>query len=474
MNKKQKELLQRAKTFRRRTICTNIHKGKLLFADIHDKTLFTGKHFADGDCLRVMRRMNSGMIDLIYLDPPFNSKKKWDAPVGSAAEGAGFKDKWDSADLKEARLGEIAAQYPKLYAVIEAAGLSGGKKDKSYLIYMGERILEMHRVLKNTGSIYLHCDPVMSHSLKLMMDAIFGAKQFRNEIVWYYKDTPGRQKRNFSRKHDIILRYTKSHDYFFDGDAVGVPVKEESLARYKYTRVLGGKEYLGGKATKVPESVWDFPAVKKNSGESTGYPTQKPLTLLKRVILASSKEGDIVLDPFCGCGTACEAAEDLGRRWIGIDASCGAGVVLVAERRNLAYADKVNWRVGDEKLPKRTDGGETALDPVSDKKSKPKPKPLTKKQKDEIKPELYERQSGLCRGCGAHLQIQHFDIDHIKPQSRGGTNNRKNLQLLCGNCNSIKSATKTMEDLWLHLVDTNKGLSGDGAQWLVSRFKSAK
>ena len=503
----------------------------MLFADIHDKTLFTGKHFADGDCLKVMRRMNSGMIDLIYLDPPFNSKKQWDAPVGSAAEGAGFKDKWDSADLKEARLGEIAALHPKLYAVIQSAGLSGGKKDKSYLIYMGERMLEMHRILKDTGSIYLHCDPTMSHSLKLMMDAIFGRNNFRNEIVWGRATKPKHSPKSFGAFTDHILFYAKSSKAQFT--PVKLPTVAEDKSRFKFTEPETGRRYylrsldidrkdgrkggvlvFDGKEFKAKNSwqwgqdtldtrlmenprlvqakkgtlyfrqyrdgdpitsLWsDIPPVPPK--ERTGYPTQKPVALLRRIIKASSSEGDIVLDPFCGCGTACEAAEYAGRRWIGIDASCGAGVVLVSERRSFAYANEINWRVGDETLPKRTDDGATALDPAADKKNTRQTPPLTAKQKEIVKPKLYAKQRGECRGHGGHYRIEDLAIDHIVPRSRGGTNNTRNLQLLCTDCNSAIKRDKqiTMEDLWLELAESGKGLSSDGAQWLASRLHGGK
>ncbi len=145
-----------------------------------NRTLWTG------DNLDIMRGMNSASIDLIYLDPPFNSNRNYSAPIGSEAAGAAFKDTWSLSDVDEAWHGEVADREPTVYAAIDAAGLTHGKSMKSYLIMMAVRLLEMRRLLKPTGSIYLHCDPTASHYLKLLMDSMFGRNAFRNEIVWDY------------------------------------------------------------------------------------------------------------------------------------------------------------------------------------------------------------------------------------------------------------------------------------------------
>ena len=143
-----------------------------------NRTLWTG------DNLNIMRGMNSDTVDLIYLDPPFNSNRNYSAPIGSKAAGAAFKDTWTLSDIDNAWHGEVADRDPILYTIIDAAGLSHGKGMKSYLIMMAVRLLEMRRLLKETGSIYLHCDPTAGHYLKMLMDAIFGARNFQNEIVW--------------------------------------------------------------------------------------------------------------------------------------------------------------------------------------------------------------------------------------------------------------------------------------------------
>ncbi|MDE2842255.1 MAG: DNA methyltransferase [Chloroflexota bacterium] len=166
-----------------------------------DKTIWTG------DNLDILRGMNSDCVDLIYLDPPFNSNQDYAAPVGSQAAGAAFKDTWTLSDLDVAWMGLIAEDEPSLANAIKAAGLTAGKGMQSYLTMMAVRLLEMRRVLKDTGSIYLHCDPTASHYLKLLMDTIFGRGDFKNEIIWSYRRWPSKS-RSWQTMHDVILFYT--------------------------------------------------------------------------------------------------------------------------------------------------------------------------------------------------------------------------------------------------------------------------
>ena len=161
-----------------------------------------------GDNLDIMRGMNSETVDLIYLDPPFNSNRNYSAPIGSQAAGAAFKDTWTLSDVDEAWHGEVADREPGVYEAINASGVTHGKGMKSYLIMMAVRLLQMRRLLKPTGSLYLHCDPTASHYLKVLMDAVFGRDNFRNEIVWCYTG-PSASRRNFPAKHDIVLRYVR-------------------------------------------------------------------------------------------------------------------------------------------------------------------------------------------------------------------------------------------------------------------------
>ena len=166
-----------------------------------DKTIWTG------DNLDILRGLNSECMDLIYLDPPFNSNQDYSAPVGSKAAGAAFKDTWTLSDLDTAWMGLIADKQPAMYQVLQTAGLTHGKGMQSYLCMMGIRLVEMRRVLKSTGSIYLHCDPTASHYLKLLMDGVFGSRGFRNEIVWQRSHPKGLAFTRFATNHDVILTY---------------------------------------------------------------------------------------------------------------------------------------------------------------------------------------------------------------------------------------------------------------------------
>ncbi|MYC89279.1 MAG: site-specific DNA-methyltransferase [Gammaproteobacteria bacterium] len=289
---------------------------------------FANRTVWTSDNLDILRGINSECVDLIYLDPPFNSNRDYAAPIGSAAAGAAFKDTWTLDDVDEAWHDEVEERDGALHAVIEAAELAHGTGMKSYLIMMAVRLLELRRILKPTGSIYLHCDATASHYLKLLMDVIFAnaGGSFRNEIVWCYTGPGSPNQRQFSRKHDTLFWYARGSSWTFNADAVRVPH-------------VGGKPHAGGFASglvhesiedygskgKIPESWW--PQQKGNGlaiaarqrKQYVGYPTQKPLALLERIIKASSSPGDIVLDPFCGCATTLVAAEVLGREWIGID-----------------------------------------------------------------------------------------------------------------------------------------------------------
>ena len=282
-----------------------------------------------GDCLDIMAGFPDNYIDLICLDPPFNSNEKYNKVFKNSGllidpQIKAFDDVWlwdnTSAERVERVKNAVANPASKVIAGFE--GFIPQSKMLSYTSYMAERLFMMHQILKDTGSIYLHCDPYASHYLKLVMDAVFGEKNYRNEIVWFYDDAPGRATRWFPRKHDILLSYTKGKTLTFNGDAVRVPILEASKERYESERVIGGRSYIGGESArigKIPEDVWKIPVVKQNSEQALGYPTQKPLALYERIIKASSNPGDLVLDPFAGCGTTIEAAAKNGRDVIGID-----------------------------------------------------------------------------------------------------------------------------------------------------------
>ena len=433
-----------------------------------------------GDNLDIMRGMNSESVDLIYLDPPFNSNEDYSAPVGSEAAGAAFKDTWTLSDVDEAWHGEIADKEPALYAIIDAAGLSHGQSMKSYLIMMAVRLLEMRRILKPTGSLYLHCDPTAGHYLKMALDCVFGRANFRNEIVWQ-RTTVHSDSKTWSRISDTILFYSKGKSMTWnapyaphtgeyvdkkyrhaDGDgrrymldnmtspnprpnmmyewkgfpypAKGWRYSQETMARldadgrvwyptledgtYDTNRRPRLKRYLEEMKGNVMGNIWnDLPPINSQAKERTGYPTQKPLVLLDRIIKASSNPGDTVLDPFAGCATACVAAERLKRQWVGIDLSPVAASLVVSRLREEGSLLFPTHKRTD--IPRRTDLGKL---------------PSYKTHKHQ----LFGRQEGICTGCRVAFPFRNMTIDHIVPQSKGGTDHIDNLQLLCGACNSLK------------------------------------
>ena len=276
------------------------------------------------DNIDVLRGINTGCIDLIYLDPPFNKKKVFTAPLGSSAEGAAFSDIFKAKDIKDEWVKSIEYENPELHACLAGVKTFSNQYNYCYLVYMAIRIIECHRILKDRGSLYLHCDPTMSHYLKIVMDCIFGEKQFRNEIVWCYK-FGGSSRKQFARKHDVILYYSKLDNWVFN----------EQLMREFETDSNWGQRKDG----KLLTDWWYIPTLNTMAKERTGYPTQKPLALLERIITASSNKGDMVLDPFCGCATTCVAAEKLGRQWLGVDVSHRA-YELVNQRLEVLYAEQ--------------------------------------------------------------------------------------------------------------------------------------
>ena len=318
------------------------------------------------DNLDILQGINSNCVDLIYLDPPFNKNKKFTAPIGSSAEGAEFSDIFREADVKDEWLQTIKEDYDGIYQFLtNVRELSSfqNKKNKHYLYnycylcYMAIRLIEMHRILKDTGSIYLHCDPTMSHYLKILMDLIFGENNFRNEIVWGYK-SGGASYKKYAKKHDIVFFYTKKEVYKFNLQ------KEKSYISgkfgFKKSQYLLKKDNKGWFTMVNQRDIWLLDIVGRSSNERTGYPTQKPLKLLERIIEVSSNEGDVVLDPFCGCATTCVASEKLKRQWIGVDISIKA-YDLVRERLKNEVANPENIFDYEKDLnfsakpPKRTD-----------------------------------------------------------------------------------------------------------------------
>ena len=311
-----------------------------------------------GDCLTIMReRMADASVDLVYLDPPFNSKRDYNAiyqdetgrPLPDQVEA--FNDTWvlDAERMRTIRnlailfgRHEINGPGADLLAGFLSSLAHAQPDMAAYLAYMTERLVEIRRVLKPTGSIYLHCDPTASHYLKIVMDVVFGRRNFRNEIVWCYTG-PSNTKRWYPRKHDTLLFYARSDAMRFNPDAVRIPYKQLNI---QHQSEGGGG--IGGKLTpenveayrkkgKLPEDYWlegrdGMSPVGRLKNERLGYPTQKPVALLDRIVKASSNPGNVVFDPFCGCATTIEAAEVNGRKWIGIDITIHA-IKRVAQRR---------------------------------------------------------------------------------------------------------------------------------------------
>ncbi len=333
-------------------------------SNILNKTIFCR------DNIDVLRGINSECIDLIYLDPPFNTKKEFIAPIGTSAEGASFKDIFTYEDLKEEWLEEIKEDHPRIHILLSAVNQLEGKKSYNYcyLAYMAIRLIECHRVIKETGSLYLHCDPTMSHYLKLLMDCIFGEKSFRNEIIWHYH-TSGNTKNWYVKNSDTLLFYAKSKESFFALPKEKRYTKSKSRTEGQHNLGHATKEFFkddqGIYQHVNMDNVWDIPYINSQSKERCGYPTQKPLALLDRIIKASSKEGDIVLDPFCGCATTCVAAEMANRKWIGVDISIKA-YELVKQR--MVKEIEVLWVDVDKDInfltsaPKRTDHSKVEKD----------------------------------------------------------------------------------------------------------------
>jgi site-specific DNA-methyltransferase (adenine-specific) len=282
-----------------------------------------------GNNLEVMKNeIADETADLIYLDPPFNSKATYNvlfrSPTGgpSKAQIEAFDDTWHWGLEAEEGMDEVAASGNTDAAdLLRAMRQFLGENDMmAYLANMGPRLLQLHRVLKANGSLFLHCDPTASHYLKLLLDSVFGPKQFRNEIVWAYYGAASPGQRHLNKKHDTIFWYTKGEQWKFYPDSLRFPFAETTKERAKRKdRSFGKVRTRELQEYKFPEDWWPDIRALKAGKERLGYQTQKPLKLLRRIIEMTTDEGDLVLDPFCGCGTTIHAAESLRRQWIGID-----------------------------------------------------------------------------------------------------------------------------------------------------------
>jgi site-specific DNA-methyltransferase (adenine-specific) len=356
-----------------------------------------------GDNLQILReQVADESVDLIYLDPPFNSKRDYNllfkTPKGheSDAQITAFEDSWHWGGQAQDEFRELMkCRNTDVSQMMEALRAFLGENDMmAYLTMMANRLLEMHRVLKPTGSLYLHCDPTASHYLKIVLDGVFGKLNYLNEIIWLRSAPKGHAFTRFPSAHDVILFYTKGEKPIWNTQRSEYSdeyieshyshIEKETGRRYQLDNLINPnpnrpnltyeflgvtkvwrwtkermekafadglvvqpspgavprfKRYLDEMQGTTVTSVWnDIPPINSQAAERLGYPTQKPLALLERIIAASSNEGDVVLDPFCGCGTALDAAQKLNRNWIGIDITHLA-VSLIEKRLKNRYPE---------------------------------------------------------------------------------------------------------------------------------------
>ena len=483
--------------------------------NVPSRTLFIG------DNLDVLRGFNSDSIDLIYLDPPFASRQ----PLASNFNVGVFNDSWAFDQAGFAALDEIEWRAPSVFDVIRNAEAIHGEAMAAYLTFMSVRLLEMERILKPYGSIYLHCDPHSSRFLHLAMDAIFGASQFISQIVWKRTSAHG-GARKWGPIHDLILFYSGRKGHRWNRVFQDFPSEywqkyyryEDERGKYQLVTLTSagvrpgaaGSEWRGinpsdvGRHWAVPlrllqgeypdrpdlkrltpqdklelledaglvhwpangsiprykmyadmvkgfpiqDIITDILPIAGRSRERTGLPYQKPVALLERIIRASSTPGDIVLDPFCGSGATCIAAERLGRGWIGIDISPRVEEVL-ARRMERELPEEPTWSEPGARVapvvmhepPVRT-YIEASMEGANDSE-----------RVEEIKQGLFESQGGRCNGCRYEMPLHGLRLDRSPPGTHGKGHSRQPQapwQLLCHYCIAVK-AGQSMDYLELQL-----------------------
>ena len=459
-----------------------------------------------GDNLAFLRAMNSESVDLIATDPPFNKGRDFHATPDSLAAGAKFQDRWSwERDVHEEWTDQITDDYPTLMEAIESARYAHSDGMGAYMCFMAVRLLAMRRVLKSTGSIYLHCDPTASHYLKAVMDAIFGCRNFQNEITWQRSESHNTAKK-YGNVADVLLFYSKGSTIIWnrqyqpygaaqlsrfrhkesDGrryklDDLTAPRPDSQSGKFEWRGTMPGKTrgwgysleqleawwaegrivtkrdgtprmdglkmHLDNAPGKLATNIWtDVPRIANTAAERTGYPTQKPLALYERIIRASSNEGDIVLDPFAGCATTLVAAESLKRHWVGIDIWEGAHKLVVERMKAQSWISAGAVTFTDQ-LPERTDDGETTSPFLRVKVRVKEPEGL-RWTRVEMYDHLLEQNGPKCQGCDRTFDDHRYlELDHNTPRSDGGLNHVSNRILLCGPCNRLKSNQYTLSGL---------------------------
>ena len=365
-------------------------------------------------------------------------------PTGRKA--AKFKDIWSwETDVHEEWIDALLDTHPHIAFLIDNTRTLHSDGTAAYLAWMAVRLIECHRILKPTGSLYLHCDHSANGYLRMLLDAIFGQSCFQNEVIWSY-GLGGSSPKRWSRKHDTILFYSKSEPFTFDK-----PTQPAT------SQMMKGRE-------KGMTDVWtDIPTINNMSKERTGYPTQKPWALAERIIKASSDPGDVVFDPFAGCAYTAVAAEELGRQWIACDISPRSVTVLrrqfakkgwsidgevLADEAGVAQLNFVDVKVkGPGDVPERAPDDVVAVPSV-----KPLPERKYKRRSSDMpRSEMVELLARLsdwaCWGCGFAVRgpdgevvetAAHFHLDHIEPKAEGGSNLLHNRAVLCSPCNTEK------------------------------------
>ena len=453
---------------------------------------FKNRTLYHGDNLDFLRGMNSETVHLIATDPPFNKNRDFHATPDSLAKGARFRDRWSwERDVHEEWVDSIKDDWPAVGVMIEAARAAYGDDMAAFLCWLGVRVMEMRRILRQDGSLYLHIDHTAHAYVKGLLDAIFGHKNFRNEIVWHYYNIANVARKHFGRKHDSILWYSKSAKASFNWD----DMREDYSPNSNWVKSFesyGDDRYKPDKRGKLMHDVWRLPTINNMAKERTGYPTQKPLALYERIIKASSSEGDFVLDPFCGCATTPVAAERLGRRWVGMDIWDGAKdiVLMRLEKEGLAQPDSEHGLMFPHDVhyttapPARTDDNAMAAPSFRLKIQRPIEawEKIAHKGMVNILMQAQGTEGGvICGGCGRVLEKEFMELDHITPKSDRGANHILNRILLCRPCNRRKRDNLTLRGLlrankkakWMKDEDMAKmaqSYATDKAEWVRGCF----
>lgn len=509
---------------------------------------FKNRTLYHGDNLDFLRGMNSETAHLIATDPPFNKNRDFHATPNSLAAGARFKDRWRwHDDVHEEWTDSIKDDWPAVWRVIEVARAAYGDDMAAFLCWLGVRLMEMHRILRQDGSLYLHTDDTASAYLKVLLDAIFGQENLRGQIVWRRYGSHNDSKK-FGRVYDMLLFYAKDGKGVWNG--AWAPLDEEYVKRsyrhkdergryrtaplhtgglsgggYRYefrgfTRVWRYPEermraleaegrirqardgagiperkvYLSESKGRQASNLWsDIKALTGRHRERTGYPTQKPLALYERIIRASSNEGDIVLDPFCGCATTPIAAERLKRQWVGMDIWEGAldvvkerftrDTILRSDEKHHVSLPQIHY---ETEPPRRSDDNELAAPSLKLKTPRAVEawEKLSHRQMVKIL-ENAQRSNGnvICAGCGRELEREFMELDHITPRADGGENHIRNRILLCRPCNGRKGQYLTLRGLlrenkqvnWMKdegLAQLAREHARELADWVRDNFES--